>query len=163
MPDDVFDKALTVLLAPVWLPVDFLHARRRRKRLDAILKGTAEQAWARAREVWSSAGAVYGGMVAFDTDAPFEHELASEFAWRHPGSKLLVESEMLDKDPLVAAYAFKVLIRLEKLTLASLPLELLQRNEKIRIFAGACIGDRITLSEFLRGYFDSLSRGAKIP
>jgi hypothetical protein len=149
----VFDRLLMVLFAPLWIPASLLAARKRRREIDAVLVGTSEQAWAHACSVWQSSGAVKGASHGPMLESAFEHDLAAAFAKRFPEASALAERSLLDTDPHVVAYAFKVLIRTKPLELSDLPPELLARRDRIIVFLGGSVASAMTLSDWIRQYF----------
>jgi hypothetical protein len=153
--DDLIEWSLMVVFSPLWVPLAAIDAVRERRLLSRELAGGAEAAWARLRQTWSRAQAVYGGSVGANLEAPLEHRLAVAFAKRYPEARALVERGLLDENPYVAAYAFKVLIRLADIELAALPDELLGREDPVLVFLGGCTGEDMPLAQFVRGYFQS--------
>lgn len=103
---------------------------------------------------WKECEQVMSGAVGPKWEMPPQHKVCLEFAERYPDSKEFVISHLSDPDPRIAAYAFKILIRIGDLQEADLPPHVIQREEEIEVLVHSH-ANRKTLREFFLGYFGS--------
>src|SRR5436305_2035489 len=75
-----------------------------------FVKGPVELAWQRCSEVWKEVGLVCQ-YAPYHHRVPFAHRLSAALARHHRGHRAFFVGKLLDPDPLLAAYAFKCLIR----------------------------------------------------
>lgn len=77
-----------------------------------------------------------------------------EFAEQYPDSKAFLIAQLSDPDPRLAAYAFKILIRICELTPADIPPAVVARADEITVIVHSR-GNTQTLHDFFAGYFES--------
>lgn len=144
---------IAVVSAPLWLvfcPVLFVcwHAC-----LAWHLAATRQSAWNRCSQVWIAAGCVYGSAVGPDLSEPFSHSLAAWFPWYHWGAREFLLCRLRDSNPLLAAYAFKCLLRAGPLTQDDIPQDVLERTDEITALRFGCCSETLSLGDYIRQYF----------
>ncbi len=127
----VSEHAWMILLSPMWVPLMLVDRLRLRCKTGPLVCGRIDEAWDRCATIWRQRGFVCQWTA--HAGASFEHDLAAALALRHPGEAAFFANKLTDPDPLLAAYAFKCLIRLAKPRREDLPVGLLQRSEKIQV------------------------------
>jgi hypothetical protein len=154
--DELLYWALCLAFAPVWLPLAAVYLGRHRLVTRRFTKGTIEQAWERCAAEWSDTGQVC--MASAYAGAAFAHELAVALARRHRRQKEFFRAKLYDPDPLLAAYAFKCLVRVCDLQRCDLTPELFGRRERITTLC-ANFAVEAVLGEFFDVYFVGKDRG----
>lgn len=147
---DALEWALKVALSPVWVPMMILDDIRLRARTRPLVRGRVEDAWERCAAIWRE-----GGFVCQWTahhEAAFGHELAVALARQHPSQQAFFLGQVAHPDPLLAAYAFKCLIRAGKPRREELPAGALQRLDPIRVLWADLVNEQ-PLGEYLEGWF----------
>lgn len=147
---DIFEWLLKVLLSPIWFPIMVYDEIQFRKRVRPLVEGNVEDAWKRCCEVWKRIGLVC--QWSDHDGAGFGHLLAVALAERQREQQTFFLSKVADPDPLLAAYAFKCLIRTIKPERKQLPAGSLQRTEVIPVL-WADLVDEKPLGEYLEGWF----------
>lgn len=148
--DVALEWALKLLLAPLWVPAIVLGWLELNSKTRPLVRGRIEDAWERCAAVWRECGLVCQ-WTAHD-GAAFGHELATALAHRHRGQKGFFLARLRDPDPLLAAYAFKCLIRVYTPTRADLPAGTLERSELVRVL-WADLVDEEALGSYFEGWF----------
>jgi hypothetical protein len=128
--DAVILWILFVVLFPVWMPVLVFQWVMLRLRIRPLVRGSVEQAWDRCAAVWREAGVVGNGA---DDHWVFDHELAVALGRRHRRRRPFFLEKIGDVDPLLAAYAFKCLLRTGTVCRDDLPVGSLQRTEPVDV------------------------------
>jgi hypothetical protein len=101
-----------------------------RLRIRPLVRGSVEEAWDRCAAVWREAGVVGNGA---DDHWVFDHELAAALGRRHRRRRPFFLERIADADPLLAAYAFKCLLRTGEVRGDDLPVGSLQRTEPVDV------------------------------
>lgn len=83
-----------------------------------------------------------------------EHKLCERFACKHPDSTDFLLAKLADPNPILAAYAFKCLIRVADLDYSDLPSDAANRTDRIDVQQSGCIRESKTLRQFFRNYYD---------
>jgi hypothetical protein len=92
-------------------------------------------------------------MQAHHVETSFHHALAVAMGRSHSRRWKFFLEKLSDPDPILVGYAFKCLIRANpKLQIEDIPAEVLERSDKVPIL-WADLGDRLTVGDFVRGYF----------
>jgi hypothetical protein len=147
---DVLEWALQVALSPIWVPAMILDDIQLRARTRPLIRGRVEDAWERCVAVWREGGLVCQ-WAAHDEPA-FGHQLAVALARQHRRKRAFFLGKVADPDPLLAAYAFKSLIRAGKPRREELPAGALQRPDPIRILWADLVIEQ-PLGEYLEAWF----------
>jgi hypothetical protein len=157
---NLFRRSLFVLFFPVLLPLTVLMSicvvtvfsscwLWEWQRIRGYVKGDIARAWQRCSVVWQKAGVV---SQEWHEWIPFPHRLAASLAQRHRSSPLFFRGKLLDPDPLLAAYAFKCLIRTCELRREEMPPGTLARAENVKVQHGRRMYEE-PLGVFFEGYF----------
>lgn len=158
--DDALDWGLIVLSAPIWLPLFFINSFQLRVKTCPLVRGQVDVAWERCSTVWRDVG-----LVCQDTPShysvPFAHLLAVALAQQHRSQREFFLGKLLDPDPLLAAYAFKCLVRVCDLGPQDVPAEALSRSDLIRVLDGQYV-DEQRLGDFFKVYFVQKEQGQAI-
>jgi hypothetical protein len=147
---DALRWGLKVLLAPVWVLALVIDDIRLRFKTRPLVRGRVEDAWKRCSVVWREGGLVC--QRAAHHRAAFGHELAVALARQHRSQQAFFLSKLSDPDPLLAAYAFKCLIRVGKPRREELPRGVLDRAEPIKVL-WADLVDQQSLGSYFEGWF----------
>lgn len=125
------------------------------RRMPAIdpFSGDIEKDWAALRTLWSRNPRVMMAEVGPKWEMPPEHRMCLDFAAHYPDSKPFLIGRLADPSPVIAAYAFKCLIRVADVHPDEVPKEVLSREEKIDILVHSRTETQ-TLAEFFREYFE---------
>ncbi|MBA4016674.1 MAG: hypothetical protein C0483_05755 [Pirellula sp.] len=113
--------------------------------------GDPAKDWPELCNIWRQSDQVLSGEVGATWRTPIQHQLCLEFAEHYPDAKPLLIDQLSNPDPRLAAYAFKILIRLD-VDPKDVPREVVRREEQI----GIHIHSRIratTIGEFVRDFF----------
>ena len=137
-----------LIAIPIYLAFGFWFYAR----AFACLIGTRKSAWRRCVRKWDGAKRVFAGMVGPHLALPFEHTLAAWFRTFHRNSKSFLTVKLQDPNPVLAAYAFKCLVRFPDLTIDDIPPNVLSRQEEIET-QFACIVSTISLGRYIFEYF----------
>jgi hypothetical protein len=148
--DDVLEYAQMILFAPIWMPLALIDNLRLRARTRPLVSGRVEEAWTRCAVVWQKEGLLC--QCAPHVRASFGHELAVALARQHSKEAAFFLRKVADPDPLLAAYAFKCLIRVVKPCREDLPAGALQRSETIQVQWADHVWEE-TISAYLEGWF----------
>src|SRR5262249_46620482 len=142
---------LQVLLFPVGVVWRVFDDARFRAETRPLVTGKIEEAWERCSKVWTEVGLVCQE-APYHRSVPFAHLLAVALARQHRTQKSFFFRKLLDPDPLLAAYAFKCLIRVCKLRRETFPEEALSRSEPIKVLGGRFVNTEL-LGDFFKVYF----------
>ncbi len=115
---------------------------------------TPEETWDHNVPLWLASGCVLGGAICPNFGVSKEHKLCERFANKHPDATNFLLGKLSDPNPILAAYAFKCLIRVADLDYANLPTDVANRTETIDVQQAGCIRETKTLRQFLRNYYD---------
>jgi hypothetical protein len=118
-----------------------------------LLTGTLEKDWERVAALWRAADVVYQAITGPLMKTHPEHEACILFAKYHPGSRDFLVRQVETAEPMVAAYAFKCLVRVADITAGDLT-KALKRTEVIRV-TELCASEDLALGEFVKRFFDS--------
>lgn len=116
--------------------------------------GDKEADWTALVPLWQQSDCVMSAEVGPAWRMPPEHKVCMEFADQYPDSKIFLIARLLDPDPRLVAYAFKILIRICELQLADMPPQVMARTEEITVLHHSR-EETQTLQEFFAGYFES--------
>lgn len=108
--------------------------------------------WNALCKIWKQSDKVMSGEVGPTWIMPPQHKVCLEFADHYTDSKDFIASKLADNDPLIAAYAFKILIRLDSFFRNDIPNEVFNRKEKITIHIHSFTETK-TLNEYFDEYF----------
>lgn len=117
-------------------------------------KKTAEDAWTNYEPQWLSSGWVLGGAVGPYFAVSKEHKLCERFAKSHPDSAEFLLKKLRDPNPILAAYAFKCLIRVIDVTASDIPADVADRADEITVQQTGCIAETKQLGQFISEYFE---------
>jgi hypothetical protein len=148
--EDLLEWGLKLLFAPIWIPAMVFEHYQLWAKTRPLVQCPVEEAWERCSTVWKKRGLVC--QYAAHDGAAFEHELAAILARKHPGQGRFFLEKLSDQDPLLAAYAFKFLIRVCKPLRDDLPQGVLQRSEFINVL-WADLVDQKPLGTYFEGWF----------
>jgi hypothetical protein len=160
--DRLLIGCLFICLSPIILPLclwDFLSFRWT---LWRFLRGSTVEAWDRYVPLWSQARCACGGQIGPSLTTPLVHSLAEHFARYHPDARPFLTAQLSNTDPILAAYAFKCLIRFDPIFMDDLPAEVLARSEAIEALRFGCVMEMLPLGQYMREYFqtsDYIKRG----
>lgn len=133
----LFIYGTSILLAPIWIPLEVIKTIQFRLRLRKVLCGTTQEAWGRCANIWDDRNHVYGSTVGPNFTKPFSHSLAEYFLAYHPDSRDFLITQLKCQNPCLAAYAFKAAIRsqppLQKFELRFRHLETNRRNHCVSL------------------------------
>jgi hypothetical protein len=116
--------------------------------------GDREADWATLCQIWRQSNTVMSGAVGATWVMPPEHKVCLEFAEAYPESKQFLLGHLADLNPVIAAYAFKTLIRIGELERSEVPPELLARQEEVTVHVHSRLHSKI-LGDFFSEYFGS--------
>ena len=117
-------------------------------------KSTPAETWNKNVPQWLASGCVLGGMAGPNFCVSKEHKLCERFARRHPDATDFLIGKLSDPNPILAAYAFKCLIRITDLGYNELPTDAANRTETVDVQQAGCIRETKTLRQFIRNYYD---------
>ena len=117
-------------------------------------RSTPDETWDNNVPQWLASGCVLGGMVGPNFGVSKEHKLCERFARQHPGAAEFLIGKLSDPNPILAAYAFKCLIRVADLDYSDLPTDAANRTETVDVQQSGCIRETKTLRQFIRNFFD---------
>src|SRR4051794_39473041 len=120
---DLLERVLWIVTTPLWVPTMILEDIERRAGTEPLVRGRVEDAWERCGAAWRECGRVCQ-FTSYDGSA-FQHDLAVAMAPKHRRHRGFFLGKVADPDPLLAAYAFKCLIRVGSLRREDLPAEAL--------------------------------------
>lgn len=149
----IVEWTLKIVLAPIWLPLTIQENREFRRRVHPLIDGTIEDAWKQCSHVWIGIGRVHQPSV--HDDAGFGHDLAVALVERHKTQRSFFLRAVADDNPLLAAYAFKCLIRTGKLNRDEMPAGAMTREELVTV-CWADLGEDYTLGRFFDEWFREL-------
>jgi hypothetical protein len=138
------------LSAPLWVPGMFVEDIALRARTAPLVRGRVEDAWGRCSAVWREVGLVCQDAAHHGAD--FCHELAVALGSRHRNQKAFFLEQLKGTCPLLAAYAFKCLVRTCQPRREEMPPGALQRTEPIRVLWADLVHVQ-TLGAYLEGWF----------
>jgi len=153
--DYLIHFGLMIGLSPLWIPMWFVSRISLQLRLFSYLRGNTESACRRCADLWSASKNAYGAEIGPYFDAPLEHSLTENLARYHRVPRHFLIKQLLNPNPYLAAYAFKCLIRCGPITLNDIPGEVLARAERITATRFGCMSESITISTYIRDYFDT--------
>lgn len=142
--------AIGFLMAPIAAVALILYHVRVLAKTRPLVRGRVQDAWERCSAVWREQGLVC--QWAAHDGAGFGHELAVALARYHRTERAYFLGKIADPDPLMAAYAFKCLIRTGRLRREELPVGALQRSEPVKVL-WADLVDEVPLGDYLEGWF----------
>ena len=150
---DAYETVFCVTTFPLWFPYLILKDICERHETRWYTGGPIERAWMRCSDVWLKHNFVAMN-AAWHTYAPvpFEHRLTEQLANRHRSQRRFFVQKLFDPNPLLAAYAFKSLIRVCTLKQHHVTPALYRRQESINTLRGRYL-DPIQLGIFFKGYF----------
>lgn len=124
---------------------------------------TLETDWANACAAWQQRESVGSGEEGPTWQMSPEHALCLDFARLYPdaGSRRFFISQLLHPDPRIAAYAFKILIRLD-VEPAEMPMAVFGRRESIRVHVHSEVREHLLGGWFL-DYFGLEAEDAAHP
>src|SRR5215813_6936820 len=100
-------------------------------KISSLFTGDLEQDGLRLCELWTKPGIVLGSEVGPTWEMPPQHEACIVFAERYPDSKDFLIKRLSEADPVIAAYAFKCLIRIADVRPADIPEIVTSRQDAI--------------------------------
>ena len=115
---------------------------------------TPDETWNKNVPQWLASCRVLGARVGPNFEVSKEHKLCERFARKHSSATEFLIGKLSAPNPILAAYAFKCLIRLADLEYNDLPTDAANRTETIEVFQTGCIGETKTLRQFIRNYYD---------
>ena len=110
--------------------------------------------WELLRSLWEQSPHVLQSEVGPRWEMPPQHKACIELADRYPDSKGFLIAQLADRDPRIAAYAFKCLARVADIQRSDTPDNVIARGEKISTLMHSFI-DETTLGQFISRYFDA--------
>src|SRR3954468_10672711 len=116
--------------------------------------GDLEKDWAWLRELWLSKPTLMQAEVGPKWEMPGQHRACIDFARRYPEAKEFLLGKLSDPLPLIAAYAFKCLVRITDLKSSDLPETVRTRKESITVRWHSHQHPQ-ALAEYFSGYFES--------
>ena len=119
-----------------------------------LRKRAAEEKWNANVAQWLSSGHVLGGNVGPNFSTTKEHKLCVRFAASYPDAAEFLRNKLRDPNPILAAYAFKCLIRVVDLNYEDIPADVSERSDVIEVQQNGCIGETKSFRQFVRDYFD---------
>jgi hypothetical protein len=125
-------------------------------KISSLFTGDLEQDWLRLGELWTKPGIVLGSEVGPTWEMPPQHEACIVFAERYPDSKRFLIKKLSEPDAVVAAYAFKCLIRIADIRPADIPEIAISRQDAITTLFHSRQETK-TLADFMTEYFESFS------
>jgi hypothetical protein len=99
--------------------------------------------------------AVYGEAVRTKMLPAYQHILCEVFAQEFPGSRDFLMQKLQDKNPQIAAYAFKCLVLVAELQLEDIPESVRTRKDVIQECGVGCKVRETKLGTFIADYFGS--------
>jgi hypothetical protein len=112
-----------------------------------------ETTWYAYQRIWEAADCVSGRAVGPTMVPSYEHLLCEDFARIHPDALDFVIGKLSDRNPHVAAYAFKCLVRMKDVSRADLPEAIFRRKAPIKELGFGCKVRLTTLADFVEGFF----------
>ena len=112
--------------------------------------------WRNLCAFWTQSKQVLGAEVGPLWETPGQHIACILFAHKYPDSKQFLVERLSDEDPIVAAYAFKCLIRVTDLKHDDIPPSVRSRADSIDTVFHSFV-ERKTLAEFMSEYFESFA------
>jgi len=118
--------------------------------------GDLEKDWACLSALWSRTPPLMMAEVGPTWETPAEHRMCLDFVGHYPNSRDFLIGKLSDPSPLIAAYAFKCLIRTADVQSRDIPKAVLLRGETIEIAHHSTVQTQ-TLAEFFGEYFERYS------
>jgi hypothetical protein len=115
-----------------------------------------ENDWSLLCGLWKQSPHVLQSEVGPRWKMPPHHKVCVEFADHYPDSKEFLIAQLADRDPRIAAYAFKCLVRVARIQKSEISNDVIARAEKITTVMHSFI-DETTLGQFIGHYFDTYS------
>jgi hypothetical protein len=153
LKDRLILYGLLIGLSPIWIPLAVIRLAVFHGRLFRYLHGSPQNAWNRCARLWAASNIAYGGMVGPELVTPFEHSLAENFVGYHRHSRDFLIEQLHDPNPILAAFAFKCLIRCGPLRPDDIPAAVLARNDQINAQRIGCCVVSMTLAKYISDYF----------
>lgn len=153
--DHVIEYGWMVLFSPLWVPLWIIGTVALHAKLFWVLRGTTQAAWERCSEHWSKSQTLYGAAVGALMTTPFEHSISEYFRWYHSNARDFLFVQLENKNPYLAGYAFKCLIRYGPIELSDIPTEVLQRKEEINALRFGCCVETMPIGQYIAEYFES--------
>lgn len=141
-------------LSPIWISMAIVSTVSLHCRLFFFLNGTTDSAWQRCAVVWARAERAFGAKIGPNFDTPFEHSLTEYFVRYHRRSRGYLIEQLQNPNPYLAAYAFKCLIRYGPISMDEISADVLARKDDIDVTFFGCISETMTLSNYIRNYFE---------
>ena len=115
--------------------------------------GDLPEDWKNLSAYWLQPGQVLGAEIGPTWKMPDQHRACLHFAETYPDSKQFLLDRLSDSHPIVAAYAFKCLIRIADLRRSDVPQSVLSRTEAIETVFHSFVESK-TLGQFMEDYFE---------
>ena len=125
-------------------------------KISSLFTGNLEQDWLRLCELWTKPEIVLGSEVGPTWEMPPQHEACILFAERYPDSKEFLLKRLSEPDAVLAAYAFKCLIRVADIQPADIPEIVISRQDSLTTLFHSRQETK-TLAGFMSEYFESFS------
>ncbi|MDB6125841.1 MAG: hypothetical protein JWQ71_4834 [Pedosphaera sp.] len=119
-----------------------------------LFTGDLHRDWQTLCNLWKQCGRVLGPEVGPLWEMPREHKACIFFAERYPESRQFLMERLSDPDPLIAAHAFKCLIRVVDIKPADIPEPVRSRIEPIESVLHSTVKQK-TLGEYVAEYFEA--------
>ncbi len=149
--DEVFEWALMIGCSPFWVPMVIIRKTATWVRIRTYVWRPIDAAWRKCSSRWESD--MFVSMQAPHVERTFDHRLAVDMGKAHSKKRAFFLKRLMDPNPILVGYAFKCLIRVHpKLQIHEIPAEVLERSDVIPIL-WADLVDRLTVGDFVRGYF----------
>lgn len=118
--------------------------------------GNLKRDWQLLRRLWEQSPHILQSEIGPRWEMPPQHEACIEFANHYPDSKDFLITQLQDRDPRIAAYAFKCLARVADIQRSDIPDDVFARHEKITTFLHSFV-EETTTGDFIGHYFDAYS------
>ncbi|MCE9545943.1 MAG: hypothetical protein K8T25_10550 [Planctomycetia bacterium] len=126
-----------------------------------LFTGEMTEDWKNFSNYWAQSNQVLGAEVGPTWKMPDEHLACIRFAETYPDSKQFLLDRLSDSHPVVAAYAFKCLIRITDLKRCDVPQSALSRMERVETVFHSSV-ERKTLGDFMEEYFQKYANRGEL-
>jgi hypothetical protein len=141
---------IALLFSPLIISVVLLKVAKDYVLLRVYTRGSVEAAWERCSRIFREER--YVVLQAGHVETAFPHALARALGSRHRAQSKFFRKKLNDRDPLLAAYAFKCLVHACDLHRKDIPRKAMERQDRVTIL-WADLGEEMTLSRFFENYF----------
>jgi hypothetical protein len=118
----------------------------------SLFTGDLQKDWKRLCELWRESRTVFGSEVGPMWEMSPQHKACIEFAECYPDSKDFLIQKLSEPDAVIAAYAFKCLIRVADIRVTEIPESVLSRQDPITTHFRSWKENK-SLADFMAEYF----------